>query len=231
METWKDIPGLEGMYQASTEGRIRSLRVLKPHKVAGNGYHAVRLPESDPSKSRKQRTHYIHALVAAAFLGPRPPRMHVNHKDETRTNNWPENLEYLTPLDNVRYSYRNKHKLTASQMDTIADLYFNEGRSALGLAKELGLSIKVIHSVIHIWRADRGKNKRRNPYQHKLTMEKAREIRKMYRDTTLSQTAIAKLYNVDAAHISRVVSGQLWPEREGHHDAEIAKLVQIKAAM
>lgn len=230
METWKDIPGFENMYQASTHGRIRALKILRMSKMT-TGYFCVRFPEMDPSKCRKQRTHHVHSLVAATYLGPRPPKAHVNHKDETRDNNRPENLEYLNPKQHVHFTLRNRHSLSESQMDAIADLYFEEGRSAMGIAKELDLSLKVVHSVVHIWRAEKGRNRPRNPYEHKLTIEKAREIRKLSQDTKLSQSAIAKLYGVHPAHISRVLSGQLWPEREGHHDAEIARLVQIKAAM
>lgn len=213
-EVWKDIPGYEGMYQASTHGRIRSLRILKSRLTTGTGYPAVVLPSEPSSPSRRQSNRHVHALVAAAFLGPRPRGMHIDHKDGDRANPQPDNLEYVTPKENNHRSFvvgKNRHRLSDHQMDEIANLYFEEGWSALGIANSLKLDIKVIHSVVGIWRATQRKG-RRNPYEHKLTAEKAQEIRKLYARSELTQAQIARLYNVHPAHVSRILSGQLWPE-------------------
>src|SRR5208337_2388611 len=52
------------------------------------------------------RSHYVHDMVAAAFLGPKPEGHHVNHRDSDRTNNLPSNLEYVTPQGNVDHCLR-----------------------------------------------------------------------------------------------------------------------------
>lgn len=54
------------------------------------------------------RSHQVHRLVAAAFLGPPPTSQHcqINHKDGDRTNNHLTNLEYATPSQNVIHSFR-----------------------------------------------------------------------------------------------------------------------------
>lgn len=46
----------------------------------------------------------IHHLVTEAYLGPRPKDLVVNHIDGNRTNNHPENLEYVTQYENVHNS-------------------------------------------------------------------------------------------------------------------------------
>lgn len=48
----------------------------------------------------------VHALVAEAFIGPRPSGLEVNHKDGDKRNNRPENLEYVTRSENMRHCFR-----------------------------------------------------------------------------------------------------------------------------
>ena len=47
---------------------------------------------------------YVHVLVAEAFIGPKPPKHDVNHKDSNRLNNHAANLEYLTRSANCRHA-------------------------------------------------------------------------------------------------------------------------------
>ena len=61
--------------------------------------------------SKGGRRHYVHRLVAAAFLGhPCSPELGVNHIDSDRANNHVENLEYTTGSQNLRHSYRQGRK-------------------------------------------------------------------------------------------------------------------------
>ena len=109
MEIWKDVVGYEGRYQVSNKGRIRSLPVksrtryfsgsiLKTFKD-GNGYETVNL-------SRKMFK--VHRLVAIAFIPNENGYACVNHKDEVKTNNVVENLEWCTYKYNNNYGTRNK---------------------------------------------------------------------------------------------------------------------------
>lgn len=116
-EEWKDIPGYEGLCQASNFGRVRSVsridrgvsvlgkpytrklkgRVLSQYTDAG-GYRKVPL-----SKNGKHRLYMVHRLVAEAFI-PKPPDCHViNHKDMVRHNNCVENIEWCTQQYNAHY--------------------------------------------------------------------------------------------------------------------------------
>ena len=51
--------------------------------------------------------HRVHRLVAQAFLPPPPSEKHtiVNHIDGDRANNRADNLEWVTPSENIRHSY------------------------------------------------------------------------------------------------------------------------------
>lgn len=115
-EIWKDIEGLEGIYQVSNLGRVKSLpRTIldrNNHKKQingqymtasdnGHGYLTVMLRENNKGVRR-----YIHRLVAQAFI-PNPNNLpEVNHKDENKQNNIASNLEWVDYLTNRIYGTR-----------------------------------------------------------------------------------------------------------------------------
>lgn len=116
-EIWKDITGYEGYYMVSNLGRVKSLektvrcdrgyRII-PEKIlkAGiraNGYLIVRL-----SKDGKEKTYMIHRLVASVFCENPEGYTEVNHKDEDKTNNNVDNLEYCSRSYNCNYGTRNQ---------------------------------------------------------------------------------------------------------------------------
>jgi len=107
-EIWKDIPGYEGLYQASNEGRLRRLICPRPGypaysivmiNIAPNGYARVRLARSDTRKYI-----YCHRLVMLAFRGECLDGMQVNHIDGDKTNSYLNNLEYVTPKQNIAHA-------------------------------------------------------------------------------------------------------------------------------
>ena len=108
-EIWKDIEGYEGLYKISNLGRIMSFRdnprskqkgphLLNP-SILNKGYEHVTL-----YRSPSDRKHFlVHVLVAKTFL-PNPNNYPcVNHKDEVKTNNCADNLEWCT------YGYNNSY--------------------------------------------------------------------------------------------------------------------------
>ena len=106
-EIWKEIPGYEGLYQASNLGRIRSfkynkVRVLKQGKIK-DGYYMVNLYRNNVKKNS-----LVHRLVWLAFNGAIPEGLQINHRDEDKANNALLNLELVTPSQNMNYGTRTK---------------------------------------------------------------------------------------------------------------------------
>lgn len=118
-EIWKDIEGYEGLYQCSNLGNIKSLeriettngivnkrtrgsRILKPIKNH-RGYILVRLSKNGIAKS-----YQVHRIIAKHFILNPDNLPQVNHKDEDKTNNCVDNLEWCTSAYNSNYGDRNK---------------------------------------------------------------------------------------------------------------------------
>lgn len=105
MEIWKDIKGYEGKYQCSSLGNIKSLvykkpKILKP-RLDKDGYLKVILYKDGPKEFR------VHRLIADAFI-PHPNDLYiVNHKDEDKSNNCVDNLEWCNADYNNNYGMRN----------------------------------------------------------------------------------------------------------------------------
>ena len=113
MEEWKSISGYEGLYEVSSYGRVKRLKIsyirkngimvhkpeliLKPNYFSG-GYFRVGM-----YKNKTFKYYLIHRLVAQAFL-PNPDNLpEVNHKDEDKSNNRVDNLEWCDHKYNMNY--------------------------------------------------------------------------------------------------------------------------------
>ena len=159
-EVWRDIPGTEGAYQASSLGRIRSTdryvrvvahgaetqrrmrgRILRPAQVR-SGHLSVVL-------GRKHGSILVHEAVAYTFLGPRPAGLDVCHNDGDPKNNRVENLRYDTRSNNILDVLRQGRawrKLTTAQMRTIRARLEN-GTTGKALAEEYGVSQTTISKI------------------------------------------------------------------------------------
>lgn len=108
-EKWKPIPGYEGIYEASTLGKIKSLkpgvfygRIMKQSVNKRNGYCYVCL-----SKNGKAKNVRVHKYIALTFLENNDSsKTQINHLDGDKTNNKIENLEYCTGKENMHHAYK-----------------------------------------------------------------------------------------------------------------------------
>lgn len=105
-EVWKDIKGYEGFYIASNKGNIKSLNygntgVCKNLVFSTDryGYKTVIL-----YKNKEKRTYRVHRIIAEAFV-PNPNNFPIiNHKNEIKSDNRAENLEWCDARYNINYS-------------------------------------------------------------------------------------------------------------------------------
>lgn len=115
-ETWKPIPGFEGLYQVSSLGNIKT---LEKTYLTGEYYHKRTQPESimRPSKDkdgyrrvsiRKDGIRYyfrVCRIVCSTFHENTENKKVVNHKDGIRDNDREDNLEWATISENVKHSF------------------------------------------------------------------------------------------------------------------------------
>ncbi len=165
-EIWKDIPGYEGIYQASNIGRIRNLeyiitevngkrrkrraRVLSNKLPKGARYYQLHL-----HKERDCKLFRVHQLVAMAFL-PNPLNLpEVNHKDHDKLNNLLSNLEWCdhpyNNMESVNFHKKYGQNLYNSKLKE-ADIPFIRQRlakkeSCASIAKDYKISKGTIQSI------------------------------------------------------------------------------------
>lgn len=111
-EEWRDVEGYEGFYQVSNLGRARSLdryinngkfeRLIKGRLMKffydKDGYAKVSLCKNNSNKNP-----FVHRLVSKAFI-PNPNNYPcINHKNEVKSDNRVENLEWCTHQYNTTY--------------------------------------------------------------------------------------------------------------------------------
>ena len=112
----KAIKGYEGYYEVDRFGRVYSVdRVISvddngrqynktlggkqmKQNIHSKGYKIVSL-----TKDGKTKSVFVHRIVAEAFIPNKNNLPMVNHKDEDKTNNFVENLEWCTAKYNRSY--------------------------------------------------------------------------------------------------------------------------------
>jgi hypothetical protein len=110
-EVWKPVVGYDGLYEVSNFGNVKACakpklhrghvqhtpeRLLKPAII--RGYCSVKLVKCGVYKN-----HYVHRLVAEAFIDNPNNLSEINHIDEIKSNNRVDNLEWCDRNYNVNY--------------------------------------------------------------------------------------------------------------------------------
>ena len=146
IEEWRPVVGYEGLYEVSNTGQVRSLdryvktcygsyrlhkgKVLRPG-IRPDGYLVVSL---------QYRMFRVHRLVAEAFL-PNPDNLpQVNHKDEDKTNNNVDNLEWCTRQETIRRAFKRGTKIPSRQISVRVIETGNVYNSIRACAREINCS-------------------------------------------------------------------------------------------
>lgn len=122
IEIWKDIPGYEGLYQASSLGNIKSLqrevnrvrsKITSENKYRvkekifnftsfdKDGYCKITLFNK---MGRKQFR--AHRLIAITFISNIEDKSYINHINGIKTDNRIQNLEWCTPKENIHHAWK-----------------------------------------------------------------------------------------------------------------------------
>lgn len=132
IEKFKPVQGYAGIYEISNLGRVKSLsrvverkdgntrvtedRIILPF-LTKCGYHQIVL-----CKDGVRKKHYIHRLVANAFIENPNKLPIINHKDENKLNNRVENLEWCTAYYNLRYGKMQAKLVKIDVIDSKGDI-------------------------------------------------------------------------------------------------------------
>ena len=108
-EVWRDCKHYEDCYEISNYGRVRNKNTGHYKKLCTkeNGYLIVHLYVNGTHHNE-----YVHRLVALTFI-PNPDKLpQVNHKDENKTNNYVDNLEWCDAAYNNNYGTARERMLS-----------------------------------------------------------------------------------------------------------------------
>lgn len=121
-ESWKDVSGYEGLYQVSNTGKVRSLNFGRGMGRGGSAKERSLVPSPDGyqrvilRKNGIRKSHFVHRLVAVAFVPVVDGKTIVNHKDGNRSNNRADNLEWCDQQYNATYANAVQKRSRAVQM-------------------------------------------------------------------------------------------------------------------
>ena len=118
---WKPIIGYENLYKINNYGEVLSLRsnkILKPNNN-GIGYFISQL-----CKNGERKNYLIHILVAEHFLDNPNNLPEVNHKDEDKSNNFVNNLEWCKHKYNMNYKQLQKRQQISKEYNKLLKSLF-----------------------------------------------------------------------------------------------------------
>ena len=159
-ELWKSLDCYKGI-KVSSIGRVkkaanqrRKERILTNFPKDRDGYCRTTVQKLDGSYTSVP----VHRLIAMAFIDNPQGKTCVNHKDGNRSNNRIENLEWVTPKENVYHSYQYGSRVSCktvprttlltdfqiSQIDKLREVYtLNQ------IAKLFNIEYQSIKNIIH----------------------------------------------------------------------------------
>lgn len=232
-EIWKEVPGYEGYYEVSDQGRVKSLarkilridghycsvsgRIMKLKRDSG-GYSCCKL-----SKNGKKRDFLAHRLVLVAFVGPCPAGHESCHRDGNPANNSLDNLYWGTKLQNSQDSFRHGTRVKG-ETNGRSVLTEKDVREIIGMLKQGIRSHAEISEIFGISERHVRRIRNRKRWKHltdvptfrrgegsvkyKLNEDDVRDIRR--RSGTESTRFLAEKFGVSPGTIRDIKSRKSW---------------------
>lgn len=167
-EIWKDIPGYEGLYQASNLGRVKSVhriyfagkrhltKCAQKEKLLKCNTDKTGYPKLRTNKDGKRGLLHLRSVIATLFV-PNPFSLPcVKNKDGDKKNLVASNLEWSSFSDTIRHAYireeNQRKKLFGNEnpnsrlvLDTNTGIFYDSIKEA-AIAKNI--STEILHKQI-----------------------------------------------------------------------------------
>lgn len=239
-EVWKAIPGWEGFYEASSIGRVRSIRrlsrlnskqperkrwmggIVKKQTLQKGGYYSVMLT----AKGNRVRMP-VHRAVLMAFSGFPQDCQITRHLNGNPADNRVDNLAWGSHLENMadrkdhgRYAAGESHVMAKLTNEQALEIYKSDERG-IDLAKRFGIHQTIVSDIRRgrIWTdvtggkpldSRAGKTPRKSD---KMNFQKAAEARLM-RSSGSSLKEIAQRFGISEGTAGSVCSGATWRDEK-----------------
>ncbi len=162
-DLWKPILGYEGIYSVSNNGCVRSEPRMSRNNHPFGGHNLKPIFDGkyeyvNLAKDGRAKKIAVHAIVCAAFHGPRPSACHqVAHWDGHHRNNRSANLRWATPKENHDDQKRHgtairgeraRSKLTAKVVTDIRREYFTKSKTYGCLVSSYKISEGYLYQIL-----------------------------------------------------------------------------------
>lgn len=128
-ETWKDIPGYDGKYQADTEGNVRRVyksgktRLMTPYHKKMRGSQRLVVKLTIDSKSKEE---ILLQLIARTFLGEPPKGCVPYHRNGCQSDNYVNNIAYISRKELGEKTGKRSRSMAVVKIDAsgeVVDVY------------------------------------------------------------------------------------------------------------
>jgi len=142
------IRGYENIYEINEKGIVRR---VKDKKIIKQWIHKVGYPCVSLHKGKQKKNIYVHRLLAEHFIPNPENKLQVNHIDGNKQNNSLDNLEWVTPSENIQHAFKtglNKSNIKNKKLsqEEIKDLFLNrflKGESITSIANDPKVNLKL----------------------------------------------------------------------------------------